>query len=282
MATINQLSTMTTLQTSDKLVVYSNENGDARKASLASLVSFLDANWTSPNYVTQYASPNINGFVVTIQQTSSPIWLLLQPIAPYALGSIVLPLASTCFDGQEVLIYSSQAVTSLIIQTNGALQVNGAPTSLVGGTAFTLRFNVLYQTWYTVANAANPAQFPISGTFTPIMACGSIVGPLPTLSGRYQRIGNQVTMNLGMVLSATTTIVFTTATDYIELLPAELKPSGTFVSGSAATGSVSFQIGGTVAPLPSVFQFRFSSSSGPTITFPPGFNVNYQVSYLIF
>jgi hypothetical protein len=180
------------------------------------------------------------------------------------------------------LIYSSQAVTSLIIQTNGALQVNGAPTSLVGGTAFTLRFNVLYQTWYTVANAANPAQFPISGTFTPIMACGSIVGPLPTLSGRYQRIGNQVTMNLGMVLSATTTIVFTTATDYIELLPASLKPSGSFVSGSAVTSSVGFQIAGAVAPFPSVFQFKFSSSSGPTITFPPGFNVNYQVSYLIF
>lgn len=44
MTTINQLSTLSVVSSSDKLIVYSNENGDARKASINSLMDYVSAN----------------------------------------------------------------------------------------------------------------------------------------------------------------------------------------------------------------------------------------------
>lgn len=45
MPTINQLATMSEVESSDKLVVYSNDNGDARKASINTLMQFLEDNF---------------------------------------------------------------------------------------------------------------------------------------------------------------------------------------------------------------------------------------------
>lgn len=45
MPTINQLATMNQLSSADKLAVYSNDNGDARKASINTLLQFLEDNF---------------------------------------------------------------------------------------------------------------------------------------------------------------------------------------------------------------------------------------------
>ena len=45
MPTINQLSTLNQVSSADKLVVYSNDNGDARKASINTLMQFLEDNF---------------------------------------------------------------------------------------------------------------------------------------------------------------------------------------------------------------------------------------------
>lgn len=45
MPTINQLATLSEVTSADKLVVYSNDNGDARKASINTLMQFLEDNF---------------------------------------------------------------------------------------------------------------------------------------------------------------------------------------------------------------------------------------------
>lgn len=45
MPTINQLATINQLSSADKLAVYSNDNGDARKASINTLMQFLEDNF---------------------------------------------------------------------------------------------------------------------------------------------------------------------------------------------------------------------------------------------
>lgn len=47
MPTINQLTAVTTLAAGDQVPVYSAAQGDARKFSLTTLISFLSASWTS-------------------------------------------------------------------------------------------------------------------------------------------------------------------------------------------------------------------------------------------
>lgn len=46
MSTINQLPTVSALTSADKALVYSSENGDARKASIGTLRDFVQANMT--------------------------------------------------------------------------------------------------------------------------------------------------------------------------------------------------------------------------------------------
>lgn len=44
MTTINQLSTISSLSGADKVPVYSNDNGDARKASITTITEYVAAN----------------------------------------------------------------------------------------------------------------------------------------------------------------------------------------------------------------------------------------------
>lgn len=46
MPTINQLSTLNEVTSADKLIVYSNDNGDARKASINTVREFMEGSFT--------------------------------------------------------------------------------------------------------------------------------------------------------------------------------------------------------------------------------------------
>lgn len=150
MTTINQLSAADALSNSDQLPIYSNINGDARKASMSLLKSFVLADATAADdKVTQYASPAATGFTVTVNNSSSSVWLILTPLAGYAAGTITLPAVANCVDRQELLVNSTQAVTTLTIGANGATVI-GAPTTLAANAFFRLRFDAVLKVWYRV------------------------------------------------------------------------------------------------------------------------------------
>lgn len=151
---INQLSAMDSLSGSDQIPVYDASNGDARKSSLTLLKEWLEDNLSltnagQPN--TQYAAPSASGFSVAITDADDSIHLILTPVAGYATGTIVLPAVANATDKQSVLVNSTQAVTTLTVDGNGAVAVTGEPTTLAANDFFTLKYDALTQTWYRVA-----------------------------------------------------------------------------------------------------------------------------------
>lgn len=150
MPTINQLSTVDTLSSGDLFPVYVSSEGDARKASATTVREFVLANASiADDKITQYAAPSATGFTVTILNGSDSIWLILLPTAGFAAGTITLPAVANCVDKQELLVNSTQAVTTLTIGGNGAT-VTGAPTTLAANGFFRLRFDGLAKVWYRV------------------------------------------------------------------------------------------------------------------------------------
>ena len=150
MSTINQLSAVDAVISSDQVPIYSSENGDARKASIATLLTFFSGQITAnDDKVTQYSAPSSTGFSVTINNGSNSIWLVLTPVASYAAGTLILPAVANSSDRQELLMNTTQAVTTLTIDGNGAT-VTGAPTTLAANAFFRLRFEAVTKTWYRV------------------------------------------------------------------------------------------------------------------------------------
>lgn len=150
MPTINQLTATDQVQSGDQVPVYSSENGDARKASLALLKQFFQEGITaSDDKVTQYAAPSATGFSVQVNDDSDSVWLILTPTGGFAAGTLVLPAVAKCVDRQEVLVNCTQSVTTLTINANGAT-ITGAPTSLAANAFFRLRFDDVTNTWYRV------------------------------------------------------------------------------------------------------------------------------------
>jgi len=150
MPTINQLNAVSQLSISDLVAIYSSSNGDARKASLDTLATFIKSLITvSDDKITQYSAPSATGFSVQINNDSDSIWLVLTPTAGFAAGTLVLPAVANCVDKQEILVNSTQAITTLTVNGNGAT-VTGAPTTLAANGFFRLRFDGVTKTWYRV------------------------------------------------------------------------------------------------------------------------------------
>ena len=122
----------------------------ARKASMATLLAFFSGQITAnDDKTTQYSAPSATGFTVTIANAGNSIWLVLTPVAGYAAGTLTLPAVANCVDRQELLVNTTQAVTTLTIAGNGAT-VTGAPTTLAANAFFRLRFEAVTKTWYRV------------------------------------------------------------------------------------------------------------------------------------
>ena len=145
MATINQLSATDSLNGGDLLPVYKQNQGDARKCSITTLMDYVNANVTTVTQNTQYAAPAATGFSVTVN--TGNVWLILTPVSTYAAGAIVLPTGAS--DKDTVIVNCTQIVTSLTV-SSGATVV-GAPTTLAANGFFTMRFDAATSTWYRIS-----------------------------------------------------------------------------------------------------------------------------------
>lgn len=150
MTTINRLTAADTLSASDQIPIYSASNGDARRASMTTVLAFVSDSFASPVFQTQYATPTATGFSITINDAAESTWLIINPTAGFAAGTLVLPATANCIDGQEILVNCTQAVTTLTINGNGAIDVLGEPTTLAANAFFRLRYQSSTKIWYRV------------------------------------------------------------------------------------------------------------------------------------
>jgi hypothetical protein len=159
MTDINQLSTSDTLTAGDLLPIWRTNNSDTRKTSLTALQAFMQANLTfsAGQFVVQYAAPAATSFTVALLANTNNQWLILTPLAAYAAGTITFPLLSSVADNQEILIFSTQTVTTLTLSGNGA-SIVGAPTGISQNGALRFKFNSLASTWYVIGSTDTSGQ----------------------------------------------------------------------------------------------------------------------------
>ena len=150
MPTINQLPLLSPISSGDQLPVYSPNNGDARRTSVGSLLTFFQQSFASPTLAVNLFVPG-NGFNITVPTpVSQQQWMLLQPAGTLASGTITLPLNTGVPDGTTVLITTTQEITSLTIALNGASAIYGAVTSLGAACAAVYRFYQPTNSWYNI------------------------------------------------------------------------------------------------------------------------------------
>jgi hypothetical protein len=159
MTDINQLSSSDTLTAGDLLPIWRTNNSDTRKTSLTTLQAFMQANltFTAGEFVVQYAAPAATGFTVALLANTNNQWLILTPLGAYAAGTITFPLSSGVADNQEILIISTQAVTTLTLSGNGA-SIVGAPAGISQNGAIRFKYNTLASTWYVIDSTDKSGQ----------------------------------------------------------------------------------------------------------------------------
>jgi hypothetical protein len=193
MPTINQLPVLSPISSGDQLPVYSPNNGDARRTSIGSLLTFFQQSFASPTLSVNLYVPG-SGFNITVPTpVSQDQWMLLQPAGTLATGTITLPLNTGVPDGTTVLITTTQEITSLTIALNGASAIFGGVSFLGAGTATAIRFYQPTNSWYQInadavyaagiqAFLANPTSANLRAAMTDETGTGLLVfNTSPTL-----------------------------------------------------------------------------------------------------
>lgn len=150
MATINNLDSADNVTGSDLVSIWSQPNGATRKLSLFNLLKWMTGQQITmqDNKITQYAAP-VTGGTVQVDERGFSVWLIITPAATLATLTIKLPLVSGVQDRTEILISTTQVLTALTFNANGATIV-GAPSTLAANTSTVLRFDAVMRTWYKV------------------------------------------------------------------------------------------------------------------------------------
>ncbi len=150
MPTINQLPLLAQVSPGDQFAVYTPNNGDARRLPVSSLLTYFQQTFASPELSVNLYVPG-NGFNITVPTpVSQQQWMLLQPAGPLAAGTITFPLNTGVPDGTELLITTTQTITALTLDINGAAAIFGGVVTLNAGNAIRYRFYQPTNSWYSV------------------------------------------------------------------------------------------------------------------------------------
>jgi hypothetical protein len=151
MPTINQLPVLNPVSSGDQIPVYSPNNGDARRTSIGSLLTFFQQSFASPTVATNLFTPG-TGFNVSVPTpVSQQQWMLIQPAGTLATGTVTLPLNTQTPDGTEILITTTQQITAFTLGLNGASAAYGDPATLAAEDFFRVRFYQPTNSWYRIA-----------------------------------------------------------------------------------------------------------------------------------
>jgi hypothetical protein len=156
MPTINQLPLLSEASAGDQIPVYSPNNGDARRLPMSALLSYFQQQFASPTVAVNLYVPATGFNIAAPTPISEQQWILLQPAGTLAAGTVTLPLNTSTPDGTEILVTTTQTITSFAVGLNGATAVYGSPTTLQSGAAVRLRFYLATNSWYSIITDSSP------------------------------------------------------------------------------------------------------------------------------
>lgn len=150
MAQINQLPLMSSISSGEQLPVYSPNNGDARRVSIGTLLDYFEQTFASPTVATNVYTLG-TGFNIAVPTPTGQQWILIHPTGTLATGTVTLPLNTTTPDGTEILVTTTQIITTFTLALNGATAAFGAPTTLAANAFFRMRFVQSTNSWYRIS-----------------------------------------------------------------------------------------------------------------------------------
>jgi hypothetical protein len=151
MPLIYQLPLLSQVSSGDQFPVYTPANGDARRVSVGALLQFFQQSFASPTLATSIFTPGTGFNVAVPTPVAQQQWMLIQPAGTLAAGTVTLPLNTQTPDGTEVLVTTTQQITSFTLGQNGALALYGVPTTLAAQDNFRVRFVQATNSWYRIA-----------------------------------------------------------------------------------------------------------------------------------
>ena len=127
---------------------------------------------TIGNYgVSTYVQP-ANGFVAQVPQDIGI--LLLDPAAPLAAGTVILPQYP--IDQQHIIVSSTAAITALTVSVAAGQTIRNPPSTLAAGGAFEYYYVLSNKTWYSVMQPGTGGGGGGGGTVTTVSASGPLSG----------------------------------------------------------------------------------------------------------
>jgi hypothetical protein len=151
MPTINQLPLLSEASAGDQIPVYSPNNGDARRLPMSALLSYFQQQFASPTVAVNLYVPSTGFNIAAPTPVSEQQWIVLQPAGTLAAGTVTLPLNTSTPDGTEILVTTTQIITTFAVGLNGATAAFGAPTTLAANAFFRLRFYQPTNSWYRIS-----------------------------------------------------------------------------------------------------------------------------------
>ena len=156
MGAVNSLNSTDKIQGGDSFAINSVNAGDDRKVNYSTLLAQLqqDLNFGDPKskFIKQFSTP-ISGSTVLItdgNENDSNIWLIITPAATLPELTIKLPPIADVVDLQEVLILTTQELTLLTLDANGATSIVGDLSTLPQNGFLKLKFESQTKNWYRV------------------------------------------------------------------------------------------------------------------------------------
>ena len=140
---------------SDLNFIWDAENSYWAFASFTTCLAYYQANLTFPDTGrpepdTQYSSPNGDGQTIVVTDNNKDTHLIITPTVSLATLSITLPANTNARDKQLLIVNTTQQVTDLTINLNGAVGATGSLTSLGADDYFTLKYDQINNIWYRI------------------------------------------------------------------------------------------------------------------------------------
>lgn len=162
--TINQLSAIDSLQSGDNIPVYDASNGDARKASIGLLQTYMQDNLDFDSQdivVTKRLTADVtlgySSSALDLDESQSNQFQILIAVGTHSNITITLPGSGAsspiaAVDKQEITVHSTDIITTVNIVTYTSA-FSGKPATSVfqaAGGYFRLRYDLQTDIWYRV------------------------------------------------------------------------------------------------------------------------------------
>jgi hypothetical protein len=117
-----------TVSGNDLIFLYSQTSGIPMAATMATFAAYIDTLTTPQSQFAQTFFVPTVGQTITAPVNGNSQWLILMPAGTITGITLLLPTAGVAIDGQEIIITTTQQITSLNMSTTGTTAINGTPT----------------------------------------------------------------------------------------------------------------------------------------------------------